>query len=60
MAEMEKIHDQQSIRLTRSSPDNHKIPPEYHDFIAGAVGGSLRKGYKLKSNLLTYCLLHDG
>ena len=56
---MENIHDQHSIRITKSSPDNHKIPPEYHDFIAGAVGGSLRKGYKLKSNLRYDCLLDD-
>ena len=44
MAEMEGVHEHHSIRLTKSSPDNHKIPPQYHDFIAGAVGGSLRKG----------------
>ena len=42
MAEMESVHEQHSVRLTKSSPDNHKIPPQYHDFIAGAVGGSLR------------------
>ena len=45
MAEMESVHEPSSIRLTKSSPDNHKIPPEYHDFVAGAVGGSLRRGF---------------
>ena len=51
MAEMESVHEQHSIRLTKSSPDNHKISPQYHDFIAGAVGGSLRKS----SNLWFFC-----
>ena len=52
MAEMESFHEQPSRRLTKSSPDNHKIPPEYHDFIAGAVGGSLREGFKI---MLEFC-----
>ena len=47
MAKMEIVNEQPPRRLTKSSPDNHKIPPEYHDFIAGAVGGSLREGSKL-------------
>ena len=45
MAEIESVHEPSSMRLTKSSPDNHKIPPEYHDFVAGAVGGSLRRGF---------------
>ena len=47
MAEMEIVNEQPPRRLTKSSPENHKIPPEYHDFIAGAVGGSLREGSKV-------------
>ena len=57
MAEMESVHEQHSVRLTKSSPNNHKIPPQYHDFIAGAVGGSLRKGSKLKVSVLVGILV---
>lgn len=47
MAEIEAEHlmAEHLIRLTKSIPDNHKIPPECHDFIAGAVGGSLRNSF---------------
>ena len=52
MAETGSVHEKHSIRITKSCPDNHKIPPQYHDFIAGAVGGSLREGSKLKIPVL--------